>query len=218
MIVKPDGTLVPRDESAAEASNSVADANQPIPANASAEAGAAGSQGKAAAAVAAGELRVAEQPAPAERVALAAPSEPTQNDVAPVRSVKTTAVGGEPVPQARPAAQKPAAPSAAPEGQVATETAAAQPSAPLATASVPAGSYVVQIASLPSEAEAQKSYNSLSAKFANVIGGRGVDIRKAEIAGKGTYYRVRIPAGSRDEANALCSRYKSAGGSCLVTK
>lgn len=221
MIVKPDGTLVPRDEPAAEVGNSVAAATQPIPASASAEAGAAGSQGEAAAAIAAGELRPAERPgSAAERVALAAPSEPSQDEVAPVRSVKTTAVGGEPVPQARPAAETPAAaaPSAAPEGQAATETAAAQPTAPLATASVPAGSYVVQIASLPSEAEAQKSYNSLSTKFASVIGGRGVDIRKAEIAGKGTYYRVRIPVGSRDEANALCSRYKSAGGSCLVTK
>ncbi|PDT80763.1 SPOR domain-containing protein [Sinorhizobium sp. BJ1] len=221
MIVKPDGTLVPRDEPAAEADSTAAAATQPIPASASAEAGASGSKGKAAVAVAAGELRaVAEPAAPAEKVALAAPSEPAQNEVAPVRSVKTTAVGSEPVPQARPAAEAAvaAAPSAAPQTQAATETAAAQLTAPLATASVPAGSYVVQIASLPSEAEAQKSYNSLAAKFASVIGGRGVDIRKAEIAGKGTYYRVRIPAGSRDEANALCSRYKGAGGSCLVTK
>ncbi|PLT84168.1 hypothetical protein BMJ34_35975, partial [Sinorhizobium medicae] len=100
------------------------------------------------------------------------------------------------------------------ENQPATETAAS----PLATASVPAGSYVIQIASLPSEAEAQKSYNNLSSRYASVIGGRGVDIRKAEIAGKGTYYRVRIPVGTREEANSLCSRYKSAGGSCLVTK
>ncbi len=88
----------------------------------------------------------------------------------------------------------------------------------VSTASVPAGTYFIQVASLPSEAEAKKSYNSLSNKFGSVIGGRGVDIRKAEIAGKGTYYRVRIPAGSREEANALCSRYKGAGGSCLVTK
>ncbi|WP_018239644.1 SPOR domain-containing protein [Ensifer sp. BR816] len=220
MIVKPDGTLVPREEPAAEAT--AAAVAQPIPASASAEAGASGSQGKAAVAVAATDLRAAEEPAaPAEKVALAAPSEPALGEVAPVRNVKTTAVGSEPVPQTRPATEAPAAkaPEAkTPEGQAATETAAVQPTAPLATASVPAGSYVVQIASLPSEAEAQKSYNSLAAKFASVIGGRGVDIRKAEIAGKGTYYRVRIPAGSRDEANSLCSRYKSAGGSCLVTK
>ncbi|HXV31746.1 MAG TPA: SPOR domain-containing protein, partial [Sinorhizobium sp.] len=122
------------------------------------------------------------------------------------------------VPQARPEAPASAAENGTTENQAAVETATAAAPAPVATASVPAGSYVVQIASLPSEAEAQKSYDNLSRKFADIIGGRGVDIRKAEIAGKGTYYRVRIPAGSREEANSLCSRYKGAGGSCLVTK
>jgi len=77
---------------------------------------------------------------------------------------------------------------------------------------------VMQIASLPSEAEAQKSYAALSKKFSSVLGGHGVDIQKAEIANKGTYFRVRIPAGSREEAVALCERYRGAGGSCLVTR
>ncbi len=89
---------------------------------------------------------------------------------------------------------------------------------PVETAALPAGSYVIQIASLPSEADAQNSYSKLSAKFANVIGGRGVDIKRAEIKNKGTYYRVRIPAGSKQEAQQLCSQYKQAGGSCLVSK
>ncbi|MCA1440166.1 SPOR domain-containing protein [Ensifer sp. IC4062] len=227
MIVKPDGTLVAREEPAApptnEATASVND--QSIPATASGQATASGSKGAATVAGAGTELRASEQPAAAvEKVALAAPSDAPLEEVA-VRSVKTTAVGREPtpVPQTRPAGQANAsatanAPKTPAVTEPTTETANAAPAAPLATASVPAGSYVIQIASLPSEAEAQKSYNSLSAKFASVIGGRGVDIRKAEISGKGTYYRVRIPAGSREEANALCSRYKSAGGSCLVTK
>ncbi|MCX8280807.1 SPOR domain-containing protein [Phyllobacterium sp. 0TCS1.6C] len=81
-----------------------------------------------------------------------------------------------------------------------------------------AGSYVIQIASQPTVEGAQKSYASLSQKFAGVIGGRGVDIRQAEIAGKGTYYRVRIPAGSKSDAINLCSKYKSAGGNCFVTR
>jgi hypothetical protein len=76
----------------------------------------------------------------------------------------------------------------------------------------------MQIASLPSEAEANKSYANLSKKFASVLGGRSFEVRKAEIAGKGTFYRVRIPAGSKDEAAALCQQYRSAGGSCLISK
>ncbi|WP_236771913.1 SPOR domain-containing protein, partial [Agrobacterium tumefaciens] len=75
-----------------------------------------------------------------------------------------------------------------------------------------------QIASLPSQAEAQKSYQNMSAKFGSVIGGRGVDIKAAEIAGKGTFYRVRIPAGDKNEAVALCEKFRSAGGSCLVAR
>ena len=80
------------------------------------------------------------------------------------------------------------------------------------------GGYLIQIASLPTQADAQKSYQNLSAKFGSVIGGRGVDIKAAEIAGKGTFYRVRIPAGSKSDAVALCERYRAAGGSCLVAR
>ena len=154
----------------------------------------------------------------ADQVALAATGNANIEQV-PVRSVTTTAsAGGEkaPTPQTRPAAQP--VENARPAQEQAALPAETQPAQQVATASVPAGGYFIQVASLPSEAEAQKSYNSLSNKFGSVIGGRGVDIRKAEIAGKGTYYRVRIPAGSKDEANALCSKYKGAGGSCLVTK
>lgn len=221
MIVKPDGTLVPREEPSARPENDAVAAAPAVPASASAEAAASGTEGKATVALAGTEIRTGEKPAAgAKDVALAAQSKTSVDELTPVRSVKTTVVGGEPaaVPQARPEAAASGAANGAAESKAATDAAAVNPSAPLATASVPPGSYVVQISSLPSEAEAQKSYDNLSRKFADIIGGRGVDIRKAEIAGKGTYYRVRIPAGSREEANALCSRYKSAGGSCLVTK
>ncbi|OCP00946.1 MULTISPECIES: SPOR domain-containing protein [unclassified Ensifer] len=209
MIVKPDGTLVAREEPVAAPATDVAGATQPLPETPSNDVAAAGQ--------ASGN---------AEQVALAATGNANIEQV-PVRNVTTTAAGGDkaPTPQTRPAEQ-PAnvvgtvtdQGNVRPAEEQAAVTAETQPAQQVATAPVPAGSYFIQVASLPSEAEAQKSYNSLSNKFANVIGGRGVDIRKAEIAGKGTYYRVRIPAGSKEEANALCSKYKGAGGSCLVTK
>ncbi|MGQ8634505.1 SPOR domain-containing protein, partial [Agrobacterium sp. DKPNP3] len=128
-----------------------------------------------------------------------------------------------------------ARPSSQPANVVATvtnqgnvrPTAPAQPQAaqqqtaaatPAATSAPSAGGYYIQIASLPSQAEAQKSYQNMSAKFGSVIGGRGVDIKAAEIAGKGTFYRVRIPAGDKNEAVALCEKFRSAGGSCLVAR
>ncbi|MBK5567577.1 SPOR domain-containing protein [Ensifer sp. SSB1] len=213
MIVKPDGTLVAREEPVAAPATDVAGTAQPLPDAPSKE-------------VASADVTAAGQAsASVDQVALAATGNANIEQV-PVRNVTTTATGDKaPKPQTRPAEQANAAAAPADrdnvrpvDEQAVAAAAEAQPAQQVATASVPAGGYFIQVASLPSEAEAQKSYNSLSSKFGNVIGGRGVDIRKAEIAGKGTYYRVRIPAGSKEEANALCSKYKGAGGSCLVTK
>lgn len=101
---------------------------------------------------------------------------------------------------------------------VSAPAAAAAPVAQQAPAQQ-SGGYFIQIASLPTEADAQKSSRNLSSKFAGVIGGRSLDIAKADIAGKGTFYRVRVAAGnSRDEAAALCERYRAAGGTCLIAR
>ena len=140
---------------------------------------------------------------------------------APVAPVQASAPAAKaPVPIARPAEQPVNVVAAVTDqGNVRAPgqpTAAAPASAPNQVASLGSGDYVIQIASLPSQAEAQKSYQSLSAKFGSVIGGRGVDIKAAELAGKGTFYRVRIPAGSKNDAVALCERYRAAGGTCLV--
>lgn len=147
---------------------------------------------------------------------------------APVRTVKTTKIvnANTPIPENRPVEQPVnVVGTVTDQGNVRETTentqqvASADPVVqPEQTTAVPAGSYVIQIASLPSEAEAQSSYAKLSSKFSSIIGGRGVDIKRAAIKNKGTYYRVRIPAGSKQEAAALCDRYKKAGGSCLVSK
>lgn len=76
----------------------------------------------------------------------------------------------------------------------------------------------MQIASQPSEAAAQSSYQDLARRYGSVIGDKGVNIVKAEIAGKGTFWRVRIPAQSRNDAISLCESYKAAGGNCFVSR
>ena len=88
---------------------------------------------------------------------------------------------------------------------------------PVKTASV-SSPFAVQISSQRSAAAAQQSYATLSRRYASVIGGKGVDIRKGVVKGKGTYYRVRIPADSRSAANTICSRLKAQGGACFVTR
>ncbi|EUB95971.1 Sporulation domain-containing protein [Rhizobium sp. CF080] len=161
----------------------------------------------------------------------AAPAQPTPAAAAPAPAAVQAPAPVAPVQASAPAAKAPvpiARPSEQPVNVVAAvtdqgnvrapgqQTAGVPASAPNQVASLGSGDYVIQIASLPSQAEAQKSYQSLSAKFGSVIGGRGVDIKSAEIAGKGTFYRVRIPAGSKNDAVALCERYRAAGGTCLV--
>lgn len=232
MIVKPDGTLVAREEIVTEPATETAQ----IDAKATGTTGTASGEAATNATLDANASLRAEQGATdgQPRSALAEAADAEVDDTAPVRTVKTTTIGATststdgntPVPVTRPVDQPVTVVGTVTEnGNVrGTETAEATPTQTQQTAeqtqvaAVAPGSYVIQIASLPSEAEAQKSYNSLSSKFGSVIGGRGVDIKKAEIPNKGTFFRVRIPAGSRDEANSLCSRYKSAGGSCLVTR
>ncbi|SCB16659.1 SPOR domain-containing protein [Rhizobium hainanense] len=198
MIVKPDGSLVPRDEPVADtttaaakpANNQVASTN-PRPSQANAQAAAPSDNADAASA-----------------------------ESTPIRVVKTN-----PVPTARPeptAKANTAAPAqeaqAQPKAQPKQVASASPAAAPAATSAAGGGAYGVQIASLPTEADAQKSQANLKVKFASVIGNHPLEIRKADIAGKGTYYRVRVVAGSKDEAAAICTRYRAAGGTCLISK
>ena len=227
MIVKPDGSLVARDEPAVD--NTTTAAAKPVVNNQAASADLRPTTTTTPPA-ATTTPPVAAQPQPVP------PQPATDGDAAsaestPIRVVKTT-----PLPTARPeqtkasaaaapAAAAPAAvaphqtqPKAQPQPQqVASASPAPTRAAPAAAASS-AGGYGVQIASLPSEADAQKSQANLKVKFASVIGNHPLEIRKADIAGKGTYYRVRVVAGSKDEAAAICERYRTAGGTCLISK
>ncbi|MBB4064988.1 SPOR domain-containing protein [Gellertiella hungarica] len=227
MIVKPDGTLVPREEEPAVAEQ----AAQPATAAAATQAPA---QETTAALPSdrltpAGEAAApsnAETPASADALATVA-NTPVASEV-PVNPVKTSKLASPtPVPAARPADQpvnvtstvtengkvKPGQPE---EAQPQQETASIDQAA--AAPQPPAGSYGVQIASLPSEADAKASIPKMAAKFGNVLGGRPIGIRQANIPNKGTYYRLRVDVGSKEDAIALCTKLKAAGGSCLVSK
>ncbi|MEK1895899.1 MAG: SPOR domain-containing protein [Rhizobium sp.] len=234
MIVRPDGTLVARDEPAPEAAPTLPKAT-PVQTQ-KITAGSKPAGGTAANFPESGQVASADiRSTPVEETKPTAAQAPSENALAkaaaatpanvdpPVRAVKSSTVSDTaPAPAARPAGtgavkattEAPAAPAA----QKPKEVAAVLPAATQAQPATAAGGYGVQIASLPSEEEAKKSYASLSKKFASVLSGRSYEIRKAEIAGKGTFYRVRIPAGSKDEAAAICEKYRAAGGSCLISK
>jgi hypothetical protein len=221
MIVRADGKLVEQEVEPAAAEKIAA---APVRGDAPAQTAAAFPTSAPAPAVASTGLVQAS--APISTPADVTPNLPAaaQTPAAIEQLADTAPAVRAPVPATRPSAQptnvvasvsdqgnvRPAAPAAAPVAAPAAQN--------TQVASLGEGGYVIQIASLPSQADAQKSYQNLSAKFGSVIGGRGVDIKSAEIAGKGTFYRVRIPAGSKDQAVALCEKYRAAGGSCLVAR
>ena len=127
------------------------------------------------------------------------------------------------VPTAQGGTAQGATPRVAPRSQVAR--AEPGPGAPLSTApaavssGASAGGYSVQVTSQRSEAEAQASYRELQAKYPAQLGGHHATIHRADLGGKGTYYRAMIgPYPSAEAAAGMCSSIKAAGGSCLVQR
>ena len=208
MTVTADGKLVPSapaDEPASTGSDQVSIPAPRTPA-ADRQAPAAPGQPAKTADLKDGSLAVAPAPLPVARPKPAPAPAPAQQ-TAP----KAPAPGAQ---VRQPAQTQPPATANPPAAQTASA------SAPAPSASPPAikpGEYMIQIASQPTEAGAQASYRNLAKRYGSVIGGKAYDIQKAEIVGKGTYYRVRIAAGSRQDAITLCQNYKAAGGSCYVT-
>ena len=91
---------------------------------------------------------------------------------------------------------------------------------PSRAASAPAsggGSYLVQVSSQRSEADAETAYRGIQSKFSGVLGSQPHTVRRADLGAKGVYYRAMVgPFGSREEAVQLCSSLKQAGGDCVV--
>ncbi|MHB2264699.1 SPOR domain-containing protein [Aliihoeflea sp. PC F10.4] len=192
MVVRPDGTLVAREELPA------ASTREELQASA-----AAAMQTQASA------LPRIEDAQPVGSIA------PVQGEVLPDDPVMPDTVGVVP---SRPQARSETSTTAQAPVQVASNQPAQ--TAPVAqTATAPAsGEWSMQIASQPSAEGAQSSYEDLARRYGSVLQGRGVNIVRADLDGMGTFYRVRIPANTRDEAVQLCTQYQAAGGSCFVSR
>ncbi|MDA8869772.1 SPOR domain-containing protein [Rhizobiaceae bacterium] len=135
--------------------------------------------------------------------------------VAKVEPAPTPVVAKPVAPQ--PVAVKPVAVKPAPTPVVAKPAPAPAPVA-VAKPAAPTSPYAVQIASQRSLIAAEKSWQTLSKRYGGVLGGQSPDIRSTDIPGKGIYYRVRVPAQTKQAAANLCSQLKNAGGSCFVTR
>lgn len=195
MVVRPDGSIVPRDEPAPAAEVQAESATTATP-------------------------PALEQPTSAESTVPA--TEPADSEAAtetatsmPQEIAQAPAARPEPAPQPPVAVATPPTPVPAPAQQE-QQVAAVDP-APVVPQAAQSSEWSMQIASQPSSDSAQATYQDLARRYSSLLEGRGVNIVRAEVDGR-TFYRVRIPMASRDEAVNLCTSYQSAGGSCFVSR
>lgn len=164
----------------------------------------------------------AEIPASSEPSVAAAPAVPPatngSTDAAARHAAEAEpASGGASTAAETPVAQKPApkpAPKPAAE-QMAKIAKDAAKSAPAAAN----GAWRVQIASLRSEDAANRAWTTLRGKHADLFGKMSMRVVKADIKGKGTYYRVQAgPVSDAAAARSLCTKAKQRKIGCIIVR
>lgn len=123
---------------------------------------------------------------------------------------------GEPVSQP--------APRTSPRGSLPSNTqafASVEPPAPRVQQAnyAPAGSYVVQVSSQKTEADAQTAWRQLQSRYTNVLADAQVNFKRVDLGDRGTFYRAMVgPYANRDQAYEMCQNLKAAGGECVVQR
>lgn len=149
--------------------------------------------------------------APEETAGAAGPDAEATSDTAldPALATPTPETAAAPEPTAMAETSAPALEPATPK--------AADTAAEAAPVAATAGNWVVQLLASRSEADAKAAWKALSAKHASILGGHGLDIQKADLGDKGTFFRVRA-AGfeTKTDAAKACGALKGAGQDCLV--
>ncbi len=191
MVIKPDGTVVAAEDAPVAAGTQAADAQSNVTAL----------------------VPIAQDARDAAGAALL----PIDAEEAPADALVTRSLGGAEANVAETAPQEIAqAPALADPAPITKETAKTasveQPAADIG------GEWAVQLASQRSAEDAQATFQNLKRKFPSVLDGKALAVQRAEVSGKGVFYRVRIPAQSKEEAAELCERLKAAGGSCFIAR
>ncbi|KQT47445.1 lytic transglycosylase [Aureimonas sp. Leaf454] len=88
-----------------------------------------------------------------------------------------------------------------------------------AVESAPMRPWGVQVAGHPNEAIAVRIYRKLQDRYPGVLGGvEPIVMRTRPISGPRRITAVRIGADSRGQANRFCTKYRAAGGACVVMR
>lgn len=166
-----------------------------------------------------GSVPLATGSAPPARPAGLSPATPAPTAAAPATPSRPATT---PVAEAPKAQERAAAPATTPSAplRIASAAPAAQAPAAPATAAIRSGTgdFVVQLGAPGSEAEARATFAALQRKYPGQLGGQAPIVRKTELAGGKTVYRLRVGPYSRDDATTMCTALQSAGGQCFIAK
>ena len=214
LVVKPDGTIV--SSAASTSQNDQAD-GEPLPLTPQPQA-----------------LAMAQTDDASSSTAEAVqPQESEDPAVISLDGAKSTGAIALPTPSPLPAPQppvavapapKPAAPAPAAESdpgaptQIAAVSESSQQPAAAARPAVTSSEWKIQVSSQRSREAAESSFTNIKQRFSSILGNRSAAIERADIDGKGTFYRVKVLADSKSDATDICNRLKGAGGSCFVTR
>ncbi len=88
--------------------------------------------------------------------------------------------------------------------------------APAAAPAAAENGWMVQLTSQRSEAQALSAYDGIKGRFSGVLGNKAPSIARADLGDRGVFYRVRVAAASRSDADKLCGSLKAQGGDCFV--
>jgi Transglycosylase SLT domain/SPOR domain len=94
--------------------------------------------------------------------------------------------------------------------------AAHQPSKAAPPASPPRPSWGVQLVGNSSEIAALAAFHKLQKTYAAVLGSHEPLVLRTSAGRNASWYRVRIAAETRSDAERLCSNLRAVGGNCLV--
>jgi tetratricopeptide (TPR) repeat protein len=81
-----------------------------------------------------------------------------------------------------------------------------------------AGTAEVQLAAFRSRGEAEAGWDQVKRRAGDILNGRDPKIVEVVLPEKGRYFRLRLAAGGRREADDLCTALKAKGQDCLSVK
>ena len=80
------------------------------------------------------------------------------------------------------------------------------------------GAVAVQLASVANESAAEATLERLQTKYAPLLGGTHLHLVKADLAGKGTTYRIQSPPLTEVKATSLCAAIKQQNAGCILVR